>query len=101
MTPLNMQETKKILGSIKDDSSERKKKTEVFIKKFSKIKPEKAEELKKELIGLGLLKVKEEDIAKIIDLLPEDALDLNKIFVDVALDEDETKKILETIKKYK
>jgi len=101
MQPLNMQEAKKILGSLKDDSGEKKKKTEAFIKRFSKIKPDKTEELKKELVELGLLKIKEENIVKIIDLLPEDDIDLNKIFTDVALDENETNKILETIKKYK
>ena len=48
-----------------------------------------------------MLKLKQEHIVKIVDLLPEDALDLNKIFTDVSLDEDETTKILEIVKKYK
>src|SRR3989338_6116630 len=61
--------------------------------KILKIKIEKANKLKEELKNLELLKLKEEDIVKIIDLMPEDVLDLNKIFVDVALNEDETNKI--------
>lgn len=97
--PLEMSEVKKILGSIKE--SEKKKQLEVFIKKFSKISKEKAKQLKKELNELGLLKVKQDHIVKIIDILPEDASDLNKIFVDVDLDEDETNKILKIIKGYK
>ena len=99
MQPLDMGEVKKILGSLED--TEKKKQLDAFIKKFSKISSEKAEQLKKELNGLGLIKLKQENIAKIVDILPEDAADLNKIFVDVSLDEDETNKILEVVKKYK
>lgn len=72
-----------------------------FIKKFGKIKSEKAKELRKDLESLDSMKIKPEHIAKIIDLLPEDASDINKIFTDVGLDEDETKKILETVKKFR
>ena len=71
-----------------------------FIKKFSKLDLKNAEKLEEELESLDLIKLKEEYIIKIIDLLPEDAADLNKILVDVSLDEDETKKILEVVKKY-
>ena len=98
MQPLDMSEAKKILGSLEE--TEKIKQVDVFIKKFLKIKIEKANKLKEELKNLELLKLKEEDIVKIIDLMPEDVLDLNKIFVDVALNEDETNKILETVKKY-
>ncbi len=72
-----------------------------FVKKFIKIKPEKAEELHKKLQKLDLMKIKEEHIAKIIDILPENADELNKIFSDVGLNEDEIKKILDTIKEYR
>jgi len=99
MQELNMAEVKEILGGLPD--SDKKKQVEIFIKKFSKAKKEKAAELKKEISAMGLLKVKEEHIVKIVDISPEDSSDLNKIFVDVSLDEDETNKILETIKKHK
>jgi len=72
-----------------------------FIKKFNKLKIKEAKELKKETETLGIMKIKPEYIVKIIDLLPENAEELNKIFVDVSLDGDETKKILDAIKKYK
>jgi DNA-directed RNA polymerase subunit F len=72
-----------------------------FIKKFTKIKPDKAKELRKKLEELDLLKIKEGHIAKVIDLLPDTAEDINKIFSDVGLDEDENKKILETVKEYR
>ena len=98
MRALDLGEVKKILGSL---DSEKKKQLEGFIKKFSKIKQEKAGQLRKGLSELGLLKLKEEHIVKIIDILPEDAPDLNKIFIDISLNEDETNKILEVIKKHK
>ncbi len=71
-----------------------------FIKKFTKLKPKEAKELKKKLIELDMIKLRAEQIVKIIDLLPENQEDLNKI-VDISLDENETKKILETVKEFK
>jgi len=96
---LSMCESEKVLGSIKE--TDRTKEAQAFIKKFCKLKPEKAEKLKQELEGLKLLKVKPQDIVKIIEILPEDATELNKIFTEVSLDADETNKILETIKNNK
>lgn len=81
--------------------SSENKEVKGYFKKFIKIKPEEAKKLKEEIEGTGLLKVKREDIAKIIDLLPEDASDVNKIFTDVSLDKDEINKILEVVKKYR
>ena len=60
-----------------------------------------SERVVKEFLDEEILKLKEEHIVKIIELMPEDILDLNKIFVDIALNEDETSKILEVVKKYK
>jgi len=71
-----------------------------FTKKFEKIKFKDAIKLKEEISKLGISKIKDSDIAKIIDLMPEDASDINKIFVDVTLDEEETNKILEVVKKF-
>ena len=72
-----------------------------FLKKFLKTKPEQAKKLKEGLEKLDLLKMKREHLVKIIDLLPTDATDLNKIFVDVSLTEDEINKILEVVKNSK
>ncbi len=91
--PLSMAETLEYTEREKDSGEELKK----FVKKFVKIKPEKAKELRKKLEALDLIKVKPEHIVKIIDLLPENQENLNKIFSDVSLDEDESKKILQTI----
>jgi DNA-directed RNA polymerase subunit F len=72
-----------------------------FIKKFNKLKAKEAEELKQAIEALGIIKIKPEYVVKLSDTLPENAEELNKIFVDFGLDEDETKKILDTIKKFK
>jgi len=72
-----------------------------FIKKFVKMKPIEAKELRTKLKALDIIKMKNEHIAKVIDLLPETTEEINKIFNDVGLDEDETKKILDTIKEFK
>lgn len=98
-TPLNLNEVKELLDETAD--SEKKIEMEVYLKKFLKTKPESAEKIKEEFKNLDLLKVKREHIVKVIDLLPKDASDLNKIFIDVSLNEDETNKILEIVKKNK
>ena len=72
-----------------------------FIKKFVKLKPEEAKEIRKKIESLKNLKVKSEHISKIIDTLPENKEDLNKIFVDIGLDEDESNKILDIVKQYR
>jgi DNA-directed RNA polymerase subunit F len=98
-TPLNLNEVKDLLKEVAD--SERKEEMETYLKKFAKTKPEQAKKIKEELEALDMLKLKREYMVKIIDLLPQDASDLNKIFIDVSLTEDETNKILEIIKNSK
>lgn len=95
--PLSMAEA---LQYVKQEGTEE---TDVigFTKKFVKIKNNKAIELRKKLQSLDMLKMKEEHIIKIIDLLPEDISELNKIFVDVSLDNEEAQKILDTVKEAK
>ncbi len=93
--PISMTESLNYLGE-----GEKQDNMKIFVKKFVKIKPEKALELREKLTALKMLKVKQEHISKIIDLLPEKEEDMNKIFNDISLDEDESKKILETIKPY-
>ena len=97
MTPLSMTEALEYIKRDSDSEAEAKK----FIKKFIKLKPEKAKEMRKKFESMDLMKIKPEHIAKIIDLLPEDPEDLNKIFNDVSLNEDETKKIFETIEEFR
>ena len=97
--PVNLCEVEEILKDIPE--SERKTQMDLYLKKFCKTKPETAKKIKKDLEDMDLMKLKNEHIVKIIDLLPEDASDTNKIFTDVSLTEDETNKILEIVKKHK
>lgn len=97
--PLNMCEVSEILKEVNE--TDKTKEIKSFIKKFNNTAIEKGKKLKKELENLGLIKIKNADIAKLIDLLPEEAVELNKILTDVTLDADETNKILETIKQNK
>ena len=98
-TPLNMNETEDILKDLPD--SDKKELTKEFLKKFMKAKPEQAKKIREELEKMDLMKLKREHIVKIIDLLPEDSSDLNKIFTDISLNEDETNKILNAVKNSK
>ena len=98
-TPLNMNEVEEIIKEIPD--SEKKQQTDIFLRKFIKTKNSQAKKIKEELENLDLIKLKREHIVKIIDILPEDASDINKIFTDVVLNEDEVNKILEIAKKSK
>ncbi|MFA5071463.1 MAG: hypothetical protein WC511_03805 [Candidatus Pacearchaeota archaeon] len=95
--PLSMAEVVELVEKENEDELE----IIGFIKKFNKLKPKDAKNLKQSLNELKLIKIKADYVAKIIDVLPETAEELNKIFVDVSLDEDETKKILDTIKQFK
>ena len=95
--PLSAAEAMEYVKKSKDSGTEVKD----FIKKFTSLSPKEAKELREKLEKLDLMKLRTEHIVKVIDLMPENAEDLNKIFSDVSLDEDETKKILETIKEYK
>lgn len=95
--PLSMAESIEYIEDKKDSEADIKK----FIKKFVKLSPEDAKKLREKLSALNLLKMKQENISKLIDILPENQENLNKIFTDVSLDEDESKKIFDTIKEFK
>ncbi|MBU0760078.1 MAG: hypothetical protein KJ600_01500 [Nanoarchaeota archaeon] len=94
-TPLTLVEVKEIVSKL-----EEKQELKAYLKKFTKLSKDKAEKLKEELAGLNNLKMKEEHVVKIIDFLPMDAEDLNKIFIDVSLTEEEINAIVEIVKKY-
>ncbi|MEK6872847.1 MAG: hypothetical protein AABW90_02445 [Nanoarchaeota archaeon] len=95
-TPISMNDVEYIIKDIQDN--EKKQAVEVFLKKFLNTTSAKAKKIKDGLEKLDSIKIKREHIVKIIDLPPEDASDLNKIFTDVSLNEDEINKILEIVK---
>ena len=96
MKPLSMEETRQLVKA-----HEGKEEVEAFLKRFITLKPKDVQEMRKEIEGLNNVKINQEYLVKIIDFLPEDASDINKIFTDISLDEDEIKQILDIVKKYK
>ncbi|MEK6895744.1 MAG: hypothetical protein AABX48_04460 [Nanoarchaeota archaeon] len=91
--PISMAESTKYI----DKSSE----LTVFIKKINALSEKDAAAMRNDLEKLDILKMREENIVKIIDILPENQEEINKIFIDSNLDEDETNKILEIVKQFK
>ena len=94
-TPITMAEVVSLVGDSEKGTAIKK-----FIKNFNKMPVEKAIEMKKELEALNLIKLKDVYIVKIIDFMPIDASELNKVVVDISLDEKEMISILEVVKKY-
>lgn len=73
-----------------------------YAHKFSKLSVEKAKELVKELLDLGIVKVRREHAIKIADLLPEDRDDVRIIFAKerFSLKSEEIDQILKVVSKY-
>ncbi|MBU2616683.1 MAG: hypothetical protein KKB79_01740 [Nanoarchaeota archaeon] len=95
--PLSMSESVQYISDETDFEVEMKK----FIKKFTKMNSKKVEELRKELEGLNLIRLRPEHAVKIVDIMPEDQDSLNKIFEDSKVSDDEANSILQTVKKFK
>ena len=107
--PLTLAEVQEIVNErfkkVKEENDENHRLGSVhdLLKKVVKLKPEQAKKLKEELLSLGIVKLKEKDIVKIVDFLPEDAEDIRKLFFGqgINLDENEINSILEKVKKNK
>jgi len=84
-----------------DSKNESEAKIKKFMNEFKKLKIDDAKKLREKLKVMELLKMKDSHISKIIDLIPEDKENLNKIFTDVSLDEDESKQILDAIEEFR
>lgn len=82
------------------EDNEKGEEIKKFLKTFVKTNAKNAKKMKQELTDLDLIKLKEINIIKIIDFMPENSSELNKILIDVSLDEEETNKILDVVKKY-
>lgn len=71
-----------------------------YIKKFKSLDKQKSEKLVESVRALNNPKIKEEDIVKVADFLPRDSEDVNKIFTEVSLNEEEINSILQIMKEY-
>ena len=90
----------KMVRRIKEMKLEEKQELQAYLKKFSKLKKDKALALKKDVSALDNPKIKEENIIKVVDFLPKDAEDVNKIFTEVSLNEEEINELLNITEKY-
>ena len=93
--PITMAEVSELAGD-----SEKGLAIKRFIKDFTKMTAKKAKEMREELSNLKILKLKEGYIVKIVDFIPKDATELNKILIEVSLDQEEITKILDVTAKY-
>lgn len=94
-TPVTMAEVYLIVKETEEKSA-----VKDYLKRFTKLTKEKAELLLGEIRALNNLKLKEEDMIKIVDFLPSEAEELNVIMRESTLSEEETNAILEIVKKY-
>ena len=92
-TPLSASESKEYLGKEQENLKS-------FVGKFTKLNLKQAKDFRKELEELNLIKINAKHISKIIDLLPNNQEEINKIFTDISLDENETKKIIDVVNKF-
>lgn len=72
-----------------------------FIGKFVSLDAKSAQELREKITAMDNVKIRDTHISKIIDTLPEYSEEVNKIFTDVGLDENETKQILDAVAEVK
>lgn len=79
---------------------EEKKNLEDYLKAFTKLKKDKAEALAKDIHALNNPKIKEEQVIKVVDFLPKTQEEVNKIFIDATLSEEEANAVVEIVKKY-
>jgi DNA-directed RNA polymerase subunit F len=79
---------------------EEKKPINDYLKKFVQLSKEDADKLLGELVKLNNPKLKEENLVKLVDFLPRDVEDVNKILIEANLSESEANAILEIVKKY-
>lgn len=91
---LSLAEVKEILGNTENPIMHN------YLKEFCQIAPAEAKKLAEEIRGLNNPKVGEQHIVKILDFLPKDSEEINKIFVDVSLSEEEANTLTEIVKKY-
>ncbi len=94
-------EAKDILKESKRELYEQKLAYE-YAKQFSKLKPDKAKELIEKLNSLGISKLKEEMIIKIVDILPSSIDELRTILTtsELTFKADEINKIYDVVKEY-
>lgn len=93
--PVTLAEVKEIVKDM-DEKDELK----AYLKKFTKLSKDKADKLAEDIKSLNNPKIREEDVVKLVDFMPEEKEDLNKVLAESSLSEEETNAILGVITKY-
>ncbi len=103
--PIPMYEVKSELSKIKKRDGElnfRGQKTEEYLNVFVKLGPKKGKELVDEINTLGIPRLKEEHIYKIVDIMPKDVEGLKLVLhgYTLSVSKENMKKIVDVLKKY-
>ena len=103
--PITLVELKEELTKIKKRDNElnfRANKTHDYLDVFAKVSPQKAEELEKKLEKLGIPRLKDVHIKKIVDLLPQTLEDLKVILqgYTITVNNDNMKKIVAIVNEF-
>ena len=103
--PITMVELSEDLDNLEKKEKElsfRANKTKSYLKQFVKIKLKDAEELRKKIEALEIPRIKERQIVKIIDMLPESLDELKMLMVGetTTISDENMKKILDVVKDY-
>ncbi len=103
--PISLPEMKEKLNDIesRDKSiSFRANKVKDYLNKLVKLDMKATSELKQKLISLDIPRLKERQITKIIDILPEDLEDLKAVFTGeiTTITQENMEKIVEAVKPY-
>lgn len=103
--PISLADLKTKLEEIEKRDKElnfRATKTKEYLKIFAKLDSKKASELRKKIQGLNIPRIKERQITKIIDILPENMDDLKVLLVGetTIIDQENMQKIIDIVKEY-
>lgn len=93
-TSLSLAEAREYFGSAENPA------VQDYFKAFTKLSAKDAKKLAENLRKLNNLKIREHHIVKILDFLPKDSEDVNKIFTDVSLSEEEINAITKIVSEY-
>jgi DNA-directed RNA polymerase subunit F len=69
-----------------------------YFKAYSKTSKDKSEKIVEAVKALNNPKMKDEEIVKVADFLPLDVAEVNKIFVETGLTEEEANAVVEIVK---
>ena len=102
ITLVNLRSKLDKVGKKEDELNFRAVKVQEYLKKFAKFDVKKSEEMYKKIEELEIPRLKDRQIVKIIDLMPEDIEDLKTIFSGeiTTITPENLEKIMSVVKEY-